>query len=188
MNKYISIFGKKVKRFNFVYYTVFIILFSIYSFIQKPFIQKIYSREEIKNFEDNNFWKVYIVIFIIVLISGLYFVKKTKENIASFIFPTLFGFLLVFFFIRGVVTTNALYINQLHSKGKNEVIYRVLKMENLIILDNENESNDFVDRDELKYIDEIRLKNHQESLFQKKNGDTLKIVFDKGIFGFNYLK
>lgn len=93
-----------------------------------------------------------------------------------------------FIIFEKFVTTNALYINQLHSKGKKEIVFDVIKMDNLVTLDSKIERNDFFDTDKLKYIDEVRLRNQRESLYEKKNGDTIKIVFDKGIFGFNYLK
>lgn len=86
MSNYISVFGIKLNWKNFIYYLISIFFLSIYIFIQRPYIEKIYFENEIQNFEDNYFWKVYIIVWLVVLAIGLYFARKSFQQMGNIFF------------------------------------------------------------------------------------------------------
>jgi len=78
MKKEISIFGKQIKLNNIVFYVIFFGVFSIYSFVERPYIKEIYLNNDIKNFEDNYFWKIYLVLWLLLIIFG--FLQSRKDQ------------------------------------------------------------------------------------------------------------
>lgn len=177
-----------MKRNNVLFYIVFISLFSIYSFVFQPFIKTKYIANDIKNFEDNYSWKIYLFLWFLFVVFGFYKVKKTKEKIGELGMTSLLFLVLGYIFFNHFITNNTLFINQLISKEKENIIYETINQDGYISLMEKGNNENIFEEENLDKINKIRKQNHLESLNQVKNGDTIKIVFDKGLFGFKYLK
>ena len=186
MKKTINIFGKQIKLNDILYYGIFILIFSIYSFVLKPFINLVYLDTEIEKFEDNYSWKIYLALWLIFILFALYKIEKVKEKIFDLVMILLFSIVFGFIFITKFITNNSLFINQLYTKEKEKFVYTILKEETYISLMGDKGYID--DEKHLQKIDEIRKRNHFNSLEDTKNRDTINAIFNKGIFGFKYLK
>ncbi|WP_333851052.1 hypothetical protein [Epilithonimonas sp.] len=191
MKKDISIFGKQIKLNNIVFYVIFFGVFSIYSFVERPYIKEIYLNNDIKNFEDNYFWKIYLVLWFLLIIFGFYKVEKTKEKIAelgmTFLFFLVFGYIL----LNNFITTNTLFLNQLESTRKKISVYQVFNYDkdniSLSGISDKEYISEILEDEILNKIEKNRARNQLKPLNQIKHGDTVNVIFDKGLFGFKYL-
>ena len=111
MKKSIKIFGKQIKLNDILYYGIFILIFSIYSFVLKPFINLVYLDTEIEKFEDNYSWKIYLALWLIFILFVLFKIEKGKEKIFDLVMILLFSIVFGFIFITKFITNNSLFIN-----------------------------------------------------------------------------
>lgn len=192
MKKHINIFGRQIKLNNIVFYVIFFGFFSIYSSVERPYIKEIYLNNDIKNFEDNYFWKIYLVLWFLLVIFGFYKVGKTKEKIGelgmAFLFFLVFGYI----FLNNFITTNTLFFNQLKSTGKEIFVYKVFNYDknniSLSGINNKDYISEILEDEIFNRIEKNRVRNQLKPLNKIKHGDTVNVVFEKGLFGFKYLK
>lgn len=149
-----------------------------------------YLQSDIQYFEDHYFWKIYLTIWAILIIFIFIKIKKTKETIGGLILFPLFYFFLFYVFLNNFITINALYINQIKSLEKERFEYVVFNYENQISIRTKNSKeyiSELTDRKFFNQLKEKRKINHVQPLDQIKHGDTINVVYDKGLFGFKYL-
>ena len=190
MSRNINVFGKKIESDPLTFYIICIAVLSIYSFLEKPFVKMKYLQSDIQYFEDHYFWKIYLTVFAILIIFIFIKIKKTKEAIGRLILFPLLYFYLFYVFLNNFITINALYINQIKSLGKEKVEYVVFNYENQISIRTKNSKeyiSELTDRKFFNQLKEKRKINHVRPLDQIKHGDTINVVYDKGLFGFKYL-
>lgn len=190
MSRNINVFGKKIESDPLTFYIICIAVLSIYSFLEKPFVKMKYLQSDIQYFEDHYFWKIYLTVFAILIIFIFIKIKKTKEAIGRLILFPLFYFYLFYVFLNNFITINALYINQVKSVGKEKFEYVVFNYENQISIRTKNSKeyiSELTDRKFFNQLKEKRKINHVRPLDQIKHGDTINVVYDKGLFGFKYL-
>jgi len=190
MSRNINVFGKKIKSDQLTFYIICIAVLSIYSFLEKPFVKMKYLQSDIQYFEDHYFWKIYLTVFAILIIFIFIKIKKTKEAIGRLILFPLFYFFLFYVFLNNFITINALYINQIKPVGKERFEYVVFNYENQISIRTKNSKeyiSELTDRKFFNQLKEKRKINHVRPLDQIKHGDTINVVYDKGLFGFKYL-
>ncbi|WP_312075074.1 hypothetical protein [Chryseobacterium sp.] len=100
-------------------------------------------------------------------------------------------FVFTYLFLNNLITTQALFLNQLKSFEKEKVIYTVFNYDKPIsIVDVKNGDNSDFNIYKEEFIEKIEKKrqmNHQKSLHQIKHGDTIHVDFEKGLIGFKYL-
>lgn len=191
MRENIKIFGRKMEMRSILLYSIFFVIFSLYSFVERPFIKSIYLRDDIQYFEDNHFWKIYLVIIIFFLLFGCFKIKKRKREIARFILGWLLFSILFYTFFSNFVTTNVLFLNQIKSFENESVVYEVFNYDksNIDLQAKNGRISDFsIDQKEfIEKIDKTRERNHLEPLSKIKHGDTVHVDYKKGLFGFKYL-
>jgi len=90
------------------------------------------------------------------------------------------------------ITTNTLFFNQLKSTGKEISVYKVFNYDkNNISLSGINDI-DYISKSPeneiFNRIEKNRVRNQLKPLNQIKHGDTVNVIFEKGLFGFKYLK
>lgn len=187
MNKTITIFGRQIKLRRILFYSIFIVIFSIYSFVEKPFIKSIYLKSDIEYFANNHFWKIYLVIIIFFLLFGFFKIEKSKEAIGGFLLATIFFLIVGYVWLNHFITTQTLFLNQIKSVEKKKVVYQVFNHDKIISLSNKTNEEFIFDDSFTEKIDRKRKMNQQKSLSQLKHGDTINVFYDKGLFGFKYL-
>lgn len=189
MKKSVKIFGKQVGLGKIIYYAIFFILFSVFSFVEEPFIKTTYLKNDIKNFEDNYSWKIYLVLWIFFVIFAFYKIEKTKEAIGELGMLVLLYLVAGYLLFNNIITTNALFINQVKVLEKETVSYEIFNYSNDISLTEIKNNKERISEESFfDKINEKRKRNQLEPLNQVKHGDTVNVVFDKGLFGFKYLK
>ncbi|MGO4708257.1 hypothetical protein AB4Y90_03880 [Chryseobacterium sp. 2TAF14] len=99
----------------------------------------------------------------------------------------LFLLFLGYSFLVNFITINALYINQIKSVEKEKVEYVIFNYENQISIRTKNSKEYISDRKFFTRLNEKRKINKAQPLNQIKHGDTINVVYDKGLFGFKYL-
>lgn len=188
----IQILRRKIDKKTLVTYLLFILFFVFINFYLQPLIKKEYLPIEIKRFDENISWKIYVVICSSILLLILIFKAETLQSKGEAILGFLFIVIFSFFFFTKIITNISLYINQLLIRGKEKEVF-VVHVESLEdkkymhLSGNKNFINDS-DHKNLGKIDEIRNKNGLKPLNEIYNRDTINIVFRKGLFGFKYLK
>lgn len=190
MNRNIHVFGKKIKLDKLLYYIILFTILSIYSFLEKPFVKTKYLHTDIKYFEDNYSWKIYLLIYVILFIYVFIKIKKNAEKIGGLILAFLFLLFLGYSFLFNFITVNALYINQIKSLEKEKIEYRVFNYENQISIQTKNRKeyiSDVTNRKFFTRLNEKRKINKAQPLNQIKHGDTMIVIYDKGLLGFKYL-
>ena len=190
MTRKIRVFGREFQLQKLLVYAIFVVVFSVYSFVQRPFIKSEYLKSDIEYFEDNYFWKIYLFIAGIFLIFLLIKVRKSKELMGEVCINLILFFTFTYIFFNSFITTQALFINQIKSIEKKIVVYNVFNRDKLIsLIDDTKEKSriDIFDKEIIKKIEDKRKMNHQKPLNQIKHGDTIHVNFSKGLFGFKYL-
>jgi len=188
----IRILKKSIDKNTIIFYSLFILLFTVTSFYIKPLVKKIYLRDDIENFSDHFSWKINLIICSCILLFVLVFKTKTIQSRGEAILGFLFLVIFTFVFFTKIITNISLYVNQLAIKGKEKEVLSVYteKTEqgkyihlsgNKIYITNSDEEI-------LNKIDEIRNKNGVKPLNEIRNRDTVNVVFRRGLFGFKYLK
>lgn len=188
----IRILKKSIDKNTIIFYSLFILLFTVISFYIKPLVKKIYLRYDIENFNDHFSWKINLIICSCILLFVLVFKTKTIQSRGEAILGFLFLVIFTFVFFTKIITSISLYVNQLAIKGKEKAVLSVYteKTEqgkyihlsgNKIYITNSDEEI-------LNKIDEIRNKNGVKPLNEIRNRDTVNVVFRRGLFGFKYLK
>lgn len=188
----IRILKKSIDKNTIIFYSLFILLFTVTSFYIKPLVKKIYLRDDIENFNDHFSWKINLIICSCILLFVLVFKTKTIQSRGEAILGFLFLVIFTFVFFTKIITNISLYVNQLAIKGKEKEVLSVYteKTEqgkyihlsgNKIYITNSDEEI-------LNKIDEIRSKNGVKPLNEIRNRDTVNVVFRRGLFGFKYLK
>jgi len=190
MTRKIRVFGKEFQLEKLIVYAIFFVVFSIYSFVQQPFIKSEYLKSDIEYFEENYFWKIYLFIAGVLLIFLLIKVRKSKELIGQVSINLILFFAFTYIFFNSFITTQALFINQIKSTEKKIVVYEIFNHNNFVsLVDDTTQKSmiDIFDNEIIKKIEDKRKMNHQKPLNQVKHGDTIHVNFDKGLFGFKYL-
>lgn len=62
MGSSFNVYGKQINPNKLLVYLIFFILFFIYSFLEKPFVKEKYLQNDINDFEDNYFWKIFSLL------------------------------------------------------------------------------------------------------------------------------
>lgn len=187
MSRNINVFGKKIKSDKLIFYIICIAVLSIYIFLEKPFVKTKYLQSDVKYFEDNYSWKIYLFIYVILFLFVFIKIKKNAEEIGGLILAFLFLLFLGYSFLVNFITINALYINQIKSVEKEKVEYVIFNYENQISIRTKNSKEYISDRKFFTRLNEKRKINKAQPLNQIKHGDTINVVYDKGLFGFKYL-
>jgi len=187
MYRNIWVLGNQIAISKLLTSIILILVLSIYSFIEKPFVKSKYLESDIKYFENNYFWKIYLVISILIFLFRFFKTEKSKEQIGMLILGWLFFVILFYTFFRGFVTTNIMFLNQIKSISKEKVVYQMFSYDKVVSLHNANSQESILDNNFIEKIDNQRTINQQENLIQIKHRDTINVFFDKGLFGFKYL-
>lgn len=187
MGSSFNVYVKQINPNKLLVYLIFFILFFIYSFLEKPFVKEKYLQNDINDFEDNYFWKIYFLFCVIILILIFVKIKKSKEAIGGFILGFLFFLILRYATLNNFVTVNALYLNQIKSVDKEKIVYRIFNYDKVISLHKINNEESIFDDNIMKKIDRKRKINKQKTLLEIKHGDTVNVLYDKGLLGFKYL-
>lgn len=190
MSRNINVFGKKIESDKLKFYIICFAVLSIYSFLEKPFVKSKYLRSDTEYFEDNYFLKIYLTLWVILIIFISIRINKTKEEFGGLILFALLFFFVFYVFLNNFITINTLYINQIKSVGKEKIEYVVFNYENQISIQTKNDKeyiSELTDRKFFNQLKEKRKINHVQPLNQIKHGDTINVVYDKGLFGFKYL-
>ena len=165
----------------------FIILLLLQAIILKPIIKEHYLTDDIKNFMKFS-WKYTIYVFVAVVLVMLLISRKdikishTPQIILFFVILGL-GFYLG---IHNSIDNTLLYLNL---KAKNNEIVKTYK----VINHKENQTfwldskESIHDRKDMEIIDKNRIKHNLKSIFEYQTGDTIKVKFNYGIMGINYL-
>lgn len=190
MKKSINIFGKQIALYKIIVFVVFFTLYSIYTLIEQPFVGSLYLKNDVKNFKENYSWKIYLVLWIFFVIFSFYKIEKKKEAIGELGMLLLLYLVAGFFLFNSIITTNALIINQLQSTEAEIITYEVYNRDKYISLteiNNKENISEIVEDEILNKIEKNRVRNRLKPLNQIKHGDTVNVIFDKGLFGFKYL-
>jgi len=188
----IRILKKSIDKNTIIFYSLFILLFTVTSFYIKPLVKKIYLRDDIENFNDHFSWKINLIICSCILLFVLVFKTKTIQSRGEAILGFLFLVIFTFVFFTKIITSISLYVNQLAIRGKEKAVLSVYtektEKEKYIHLSGNKIYITNSDEEILNKIDEIRSKNGVKPLNEIRNRDTVNVVFRRGLFGFKYLK
>ncbi|WP_312341532.1 hypothetical protein [Chryseobacterium binzhouense] len=187
MDRNINVLGNQISISKLLTSIILILVLSIYSFIEKPFVKDKYLDSDIKYFENNYFWKIYLAISIFILLFGFFKIEKSKEQMGMLILGWFLFVILFYTFFRGFITTNVMFLNQMKSLNKENVVYQLFNYDKIVSLHNTNSQEFIVQNNFIEKIDRKRKLNQQKILIQIKHGDTVNVLYDKGLFGFKYL-
>lgn len=191
MKKSIKIFGKQIPFENILVYIIFFGFYGFYTLYEQPIIKRKYIESDVKSFEDNYYWKVYLVLCFLIILSGFYKVEKTKEKIGELGIGLLLFLAFGYILFNNIITTNALFLNQLKYTERQISVYEVFNYDKSYISlkgeSNKEYISEILDDEILNKIEKNRAKSQLKPLNQIKHGDTVNVIFDKGLFGFKYL-
>lgn len=188
MKKSVKIFGKQIGLNKIFVFIVFLILYGIYTLVEQPVVKSGYLDSDIKDFKDNYSWKIYLVLWISFVIFAFYKIEKTKEAIGELGMLVLLYLVTGYLLFNNIITTNALFINQVTVVEKEMNSYEIFNYSNDISLTEiKNNKERISEKSFFDKINEKRKRNQLKPLNQVKHGDTVIVVFDKGLFGFKYL-
>ena len=162
------------------------LIFLILLFVFVPNQEKYYVDSDIKNFEDKYYSKfsllISLVLTIIVLIFGIIKKKTVKTQINNLIGITIFC-LWFFVLFQSILIGFALFINRqsnVEEVVKNYKILYISRNQSFLAYNLKNEK-EYIDDETYKKI------HKTNNLRNLENGKVLKIIFNKGILGVNYI-
>ncbi|ASK29557.1 hypothetical protein CEY12_05305 [Chryseobacterium sp. T16E-39] len=178
---------KKISKSQIVFFSILIILFSIYSFILKPIIKERYLHSDLKNFEDGS-WKYTIITFSILLIIMFFAIIKSKtKDLSNLPVGILVLGLVCFAGLHHPVNYVLLFVNIKTGKEKIVRKYEIVNHKEQSVFWLDANENSIHDNSDLDRINKCRAEKNLKSVFEMKNKDNIIIRFKKGIMDINYL-
>ncbi len=167
---------------------IFIIILLLQDFFLKPFVKDLYLNDDIKNFKEFS-WKY--TVFIFTILAGI-IIFISRKNITFSAVPLILLGLMIFgsgfyFGFHSLVDNSLLLINSETKKTEIIKVYEVVyhKGKKVFWLNNENSIHD---KEDLQKINRYRISKGLKAIFNLQNNDTVKVRFNKGWLGVNYLE
>jgi hypothetical protein len=164
---------------------IYIVILSLLLFVFVPNQEDYYLDNDIINFKDKFYWKTSFIV--IGIIAFLFFIKLAIKKVAleeklNKVFASIIiGFLFAVFF-QPIIISSFLYINRCEKVNSITEKYKIMYIEgnDLIAYNKKNKETIFA-RDFNKFL----IKTNINTL---KINDTLKLNFEKGLFGIKYIE
>ena len=172
---------EKLKQNWKLYLGIGIFIFLVYFFFPSQF--DYYLERDVIEFTLKETLVIVGIIFLIAFIIFYRFLSNEKDKIIrisqTFAFSVFIGFFYVFVF-QGIIIGLGLFANRISDKEQITELFEVT-----YVMKNGEVGIRAIEH---KYFDRTENKFSQTELEKIKEGDTINIIFRKGIFGKKYLK
>ncbi|WP_298520147.1 hypothetical protein [uncultured Kordia sp.] len=154
-----------------------------------PHIRNQYLIKDTVNFE-YNYWTFFFIgagiIYVLILIRALIIEKCTKKNVRVEVIFSIFPALFLAFLLDGFIERTVLYTNTFYLSENIQQDYKVKRDKRLHLLSNDGFI--IIRQKELSSIETIRKEKNLPSIYDLKDGDTIRVDFAKGYLDIKYLK
>ena len=177
----------KISKYRIFAYTVFIAILCTDIFLLRPYIREIYFDIDISNFKDVS-WKFSLLLLFVVIVFFLVYGFRKKIINKVYVFSILLMAALFGFFFKGITDNFLLFLNSKFNLDSQIQTYHVVSDNtNKIFHIYENREDFITSPEQLNKIDSLRIVKKYPSLYELKNGDTLKVAYKTGMFNVKFL-